>query len=132
MSWIERSVEERLANAAAGGELDTPELKGRQLDLDTRRGQGWWADQFTRRELSHDRRRRAEAEAAAARVGFWHARSVDDLRERVRDANHAIVRANINLIESDRLDPFDVDDIEARWVRLRRDDRSGGDGRGSA
>ena len=67
MSWIERSVEERLANAAAGGELDTPELHGKQLDLDMHRSQGWWADQFTRRELSHDRRRRAEIAAAAAR-----------------------------------------------------------------
>jgi hypothetical protein len=124
VSWIERSVEERLANAAAGGELDTPELKGKQLDLDTPRGQGWWADQFARRELSHDRRRRAEADAAAARAGFWRARSVDELRDRLRDANHAIVRANINLIETDRLDVFDVSDIEARWVRLRRDDRS--------
>lgn len=119
MSWIERSIEERLANAAAGGELDTPELKGKQLDLDTPRGQGWWADQFTRRELSHDRRRAAEAAAGAARVGFWRADSVDDLRHRVRDANRAIVRANINLIETDRLATFDPADIEARWRRLQ-------------
>ncbi len=119
MSWIERSVEERLANAAAGGELDTPELNGKQLDLDTPRGQGWWADQFTRRELSHDRRQRAEAAAAAARVGFWRAPTIDDLRARIRDANNAIVRANINLIVTDRLAPFDPDDIEDRWRRLQ-------------
>ena len=119
MSWIERSVEERLANAAAGGELDTPELNGRPLDLDTHRGQGWWADQFTRRELSHDRRQRAETAAAAARVGFWRAPTLDDLRDRVSDANHAIVRANINLIETDRLTLFDPDDIEDRWRRLQ-------------
>ena len=119
MSWIERSVEERLANAAAGGELDTPELNGRELDLDNHRGQGWWADQFTRRELSHDRRKVAEAAADAARVGFWRAATIDDLRIRVRDANQAIVRANINLIATDRLTPFDQADIEARWRRLR-------------
>jgi hypothetical protein len=120
MSWIERSVEERLANAAAGGELDTPELHGRELDLDTRRGQGWWADQFVRREKSHDRRTAAAAAAAAARVGFWRATTVEDLRDRVRDANSAIVRANINLIATDRLGRFDADDIEARWRRLRQ------------
>ncbi len=119
MSWIERSVEERLANAAAGGELDTPELNGKQLDLDTQRGHGWWADQFTRRELSHDRRQRAEVAASAARVGFWRAPTIDDLQGRIRDANQAIVRANINLIEPDRLALFDVADIEARWRRLQ-------------
>lgn len=120
MSWIERSVEERLANAAAGGELDTPELHGKQLDLDVQRSQGWWADQFTRRELSHDRRRRAEVAAASARVGFWRAATVDELRDLVREANAAIVRANINLIETDRLELFDQDDIEARWRGLQR------------
>ena len=120
MSWVERSVEERLANAAAGGELDTPELNGRQLDLDTRRGQGWWADRFARHELSHDRRAVAEAAADAALVGFWQARDIGDLRERVRGANAATVRANINLIETDRLTPFDPTDIERRWHRLQR------------
>ena len=120
MSWIERSVEEVLANAAAAGRLDTPELKGRQLDLDTQRPQGWWADQFTRRERSHDRRKVAEAAAEQARVGFWRATDIDDLRARVRDANIAIVRANINLIETDRLDRFDLHDIEERWRRLTR------------
>ncbi len=120
MSWVERSVEERLANAAAGGELDTPELKGKQLDLDTHRGEGWWADQFTRRELSHDRRRVAVEAAEAARVAFWRADDVDVLRDRVRQANEAIARVNINLVEADRLTPFDPADIERRWERLRR------------
>ena len=119
MSWIERSVEERLANAAAGGELDTPELHGTQLDLDVPRSQGWWADQFTRRELSHDRRRRAEVAAAGARVGFWRAATVDELRDLVREANAAIVRANVNLIETDRLALFDQDDIASRWRDLQ-------------
>ena len=51
-------VEERLANAAASGELDvSPQLKGKPIaDLDLTRNQGWWADQFVKRELSHDRR----------------------------------------------------------------------------
>ncbi len=119
MSWIERSIEEVLANAAAASRLDTPELRGRQLDLDIQRGQGWWADQFTRRELSHDRRQVAEATAEHARVGFWRAATIDDLRGRVRDANSAILRANINLVEVDRLEQFDANDIEDRWRRLK-------------
>lgn len=119
MSWIERSVEEVLANAAASGALDTPELRGRELDLDRPRDQGWWAEQFTRRELSHDRRRTAEASAAASRAGFWRAEVVDELRSLVRDANQAITIANINLVEADRLELFDPADIEERWRRLR-------------
>ena len=127
MSWIERSVEERLANAAAAGELDTPELNGRELDLDSHRSQGWWADQFTRRELSHDRRKVARAAADGARAGFWRASTVDDLRARIGDANQAIVRANVNLIACDRLPLFDVADIETRWHRLH----DSGPGRGA-
>jgi len=121
MSWIERSVEQRLANAAAAGELDTPELAGKPLDLDSRRGEGWWADQFTRRELSHDRRVAAEEAAAEARVAFWRAADVDELRGLVGSANDAIEHANINLVEADRLEPFDPADIERRWSELHPD-----------
>jgi hypothetical protein len=120
MSWIERSVEERLANAAAGGELDTPGLRGHQLDLDTPRRQGWWADRFARRELGHDRRRAAETAAARARAGFWRAATIDDLRIRIAAANEAIVRANLNLVDADRLPLFEAVDVEDRWIRLRR------------
>lgn len=121
MSWIERAVEERLAQAAAAGELDTPHLKGRPLpDLDRPRSQGWWAEQFVRRELSHDRRVAAEAAAADARAGFWRAADEDELRELVGLANAAIARANVNLIEADRLDPFDWRDVRARWLALHR------------
>jgi len=65
------------------------------------------------------KRQVAEAAAAAARVGFWRASTIDELHSRVRDANQTIVRANINLIATDRLTPFDPTDIEARWRRLR-------------
>ena len=112
-------IEDRLANAAAAGELDTPTLHGQPLDLDHRRPDGWWADQFARRELSHDRRQVAEQAAARARAGFWRADTVELLRERVGDANRAIARVNINLVADDRLDPFDLHDIEQRWHRLR-------------
>lgn len=121
MSWIERSVEERLARAAEAGELRAPTLEGKPIaDLDQPRDHGWWAERFVRRELSHDRRERAEAAAAAARAGFWRCESVVGLRELVAHANAAIVRANVNLIESDRLERFDADDVERRWRRLRR------------
>jgi len=120
VSWIERAVEEQLAQAARNGDLDAPHLHGKPLaDLDRQRPQGWWADAFVERELSHDRRARAEAAAATARVGFWQAATVTDLHAAVAAANAAIVRANVNLVPADRLAPFDPADIEARWHRLR-------------
>jgi multidrug efflux pump subunit AcrA (membrane-fusion protein) len=121
MSWVERLVEERLARAAANGELDAPHLEGKPLpDLDRPRGQGWWADRFVQRELSHDRRTVAEAAAAQARAGFWRAATEDELRERVGAANAMIATANLNLIDADRLDPFDWPDIRDRWLAVRR------------
>lgn len=114
-------LEERLARAAADGELDAPTLSGRPLpDLDHVRPQGWWADRFVGRELSHDRRQRAAEQAAIARAGFWRASSLVALRELVVAANEAIVTANRHLIESDQLAVFDVDDVEDRWRRLQR------------
>lgn len=120
MSWIERSIEERLANAAAAGELDTPHLNGQALDLDTQRPEGWWADQFTRKELSHDRRERAVGAAASARAKFWRIATVPELREAVDAANRAIDHANLNLVSADRIERFDPGDIERRWHELRR------------
>ena len=95
MSWIERMLEERLASAAANGELAAPHLEGKPLpDLDRPRSQGWWAERFAAGELSHDRRQRAALVASEAQVGFWKATSVyGALRERVRVANEAIVAA---------------------------------------
>ncbi len=115
-------LEERLAQAAADGELDPhPALKGRPIaDLHHQREQGWWAKQFVERELSHDRRAVAERAAAAARAGFWRAESAEELRALVRAANAAIVRANVNLVPTDRLAKFDPADVEERWSRLRR------------
>lgn len=127
MSWIERLVEERLAQAARAGELDVPEhLRGRPIDdLDEQRPQGWWAEQFVRRQLSHDRRQAAEAAAGSARAGFWRAETPEELRALVSAANRAIVAANLNLVEADRLELFDWSDTAERWRRLRQ--RSGPD-----
>ncbi len=122
MTWVSRAVEERLAQAAANGELDTPDrLKGKPIaDLDRPRPAGWWADQFVARERSHDRRASAEKEAAVARARFWRFDDIDVLRTSVAAANEAIDHANLNLIETDRLQRFDVDDIVDRWRRLHR------------
>lgn len=114
-------LEERLSQAAADGELDAGMLHGKPFDdLDRPRPQGWWAEQFVRRELSHDRATVAAAGVATAQAGFWRAESVAELRELVQNANADIVRANVNLVEADRLALFEVEDVVARWRRLRR------------
>ncbi len=122
VSWIDRILEERLSQAAASGELDAhPKLKGKPIaDLDRQREQGWWARSFVERELSHDRRQVAEQAAAVARAGFWRARGVVELRERIDAANAAIARANVNLVATDQLAPFDPVDIESRWRALHQ------------
>jgi hypothetical protein len=119
VSWIERAVEERLAQAARGGELSVPHLEGKPIaDLDRQRGQGWWADQFVQRELSHDRAEQARAAASAARAQFWRAESVEQLTELVAAANQHITTANLNLVAADQLPRFDIADIERRWREL--------------
>lgn len=117
---LSRALEERLAQAAANGELDAPErLRGKPIaDLDQPRPPGWWADQFVARERSHDRRAVAEKQAAVARAGFWRCDDLDTLRTSVAAANTAIDAANLKLIESDRLERFDLDDVSERWRRL--------------
>lgn len=124
MSWIERMLEQRLAAAARDGELDGGPLEGKPLaDLDRPRKAGWWADQFVKRELSHDRRVDAEVDAARARARFWDAASIDELRERVALANRAIVAANVNLVEADLIELFDFREIVDRWSALGSDRR---------
>lgn len=114
-------IEEQLATAASNGELDVAvPLKGKPIaDLDRQRSQGWWADEFVRRELSHDRRKVAEASAARSRTAFWRASDIEELAALVHTANDAIVRANVNLVAADELPLFDLTDVIDRWRRVR-------------
>ena len=114
-------MEERLAQAAANGEFDAPTLKGKPIpDLDRRRPDGWWADQFVARERSHDRREEAQRTVNTARAGFWRCADLDALRMAVDNANELIDTANVNLVASDRIPRFDHDDAIDRWHRLHR------------
>ena len=122
MSWISRLVEQQLSEAADAGELVAEPLKGKPIPgIDEQRPDGWWASSFVRRELSHDRRIAAKEAADAARVGFWKADSIEQLRERVAAANAAIAAANVNLVDADQLELFDTLEISARWRSLRAD-----------
>ena len=121
MSWMDRLLEDQLARAAESGELVSEPLKGKPIPgIDETRPAGWWADSLVRRERSADRRGDAIAAVEAARVRFWRAENEAELRELVRTSNADIATANINLIESDRLDPFDVDDVLERWRAIGR------------
>ncbi|MEL6894123.1 MAG: hypothetical protein AAFP84_21210 [Actinomycetota bacterium] len=120
MSWIERVVEEQLAKAAADGELVAEPLKGKPIPgIDDQRPDGWWANSFVRRERSHDRRIEASERLAATRATFWRADSERELRALVDAANADVDATNVNLVATDQLGRFDVDDIVDRWRRLR-------------
>lgn len=121
MSWVSRMVEERLAAAARDGELDAGPLTGKPIPgIDEHRPDGWWAERFVRRELSHDRRKVAVAASAAARVEFWRADTPDEVVALVRRANAALDAANVNLTDADRVERFDEQDVLATWASLRR------------
>jgi len=118
---MDRVLEEQLAAAAEQGELIAEPLKGKPIPgIDEHRPDGWWANSLIRRERSADRREAAVEAVKTARVGFWRATDLDELRHLVGEANRAIETANINLIETDQLEPFDLADVEARWQRLQQ------------
>ena len=120
MSWIERAVEQQLADAIERGELDTPaHLRGKQLDLDTQRSDGWWAERFVRRERSHVLHDEAQAERARRAVAFWRAASLAELDNLVGDANHWIEQANTRLLPTDALEPFQLETVRTTWTSVR-------------
>lgn len=116
MDYVELRVEQRIAEAIARGELDPGELKGMPIDdLDRPRKEGWWADQFVRRERS-----RFAAEDAAGERQRWERRLArtgdeDGLRQRVAEANRWIAEVNKGLLRPHAIERFDVDEEVSRW-----------------
>lgn len=121
MSWVSLLIEEHLAEEIESGRFVVAErLKGRPIpDIDRHRDDGWWAEEFVRRERSRDRQRIYSAKLRRARAGFWRAATETEVVELVRRANEIVAHANLNLVEAHRLDRFDVDDVVGRWRRLR-------------
>lgn len=116
MSWIDRIVEQQIAEAMQRGELDTPDrLKGKPLDLDTQRGDGWWAEQFVKRERSHLLREESLPERASRRAAFWRAPTPTALTELVTDANRWIAGLNQRLLPTDALELFDPREVTETW-----------------
>jgi hypothetical protein len=68
MSWVDIIVERQIAEAMARGDLDAEALKGAELDLDTQRRPGWWAEQFVERERL---KLRDEPDAAQEVIAAW-------------------------------------------------------------
>jgi len=120
VDYVELRVEQRIAEAIARGELDPGELKGTPLeDLDRPRKDGWWADQFVRRERS-----RFAAEDAAGERQRWErrlarARSMHDVRRRVAEANRWIEEVNQGLLRAHAIQCFDADEEVNRWQQRR-------------
>ena len=119
MSWIDRIVEQQIAQAMARGELDTPEhLRGKPLDLDTQRGDGWWAEQFVRRERSQLLREESMPQRAAYLPRFWRAATIAELMGLVTEANRWVVQTNERLQHADRLELFEPREMADTWRSL--------------
>ncbi len=121
MSWIDQIVEQQIAAAIKRGDLDTPaHLRGKPLDLDTQRSDGWWAEQFVRNERSRLLRDESMPERAKRAATFWRAESPADLTVLITNANSWTVGVNQHLRPADQLDLFDPSEVMADWRLARR------------
>ena len=120
MSWIDRVVEQKVAEAIARDELVSPAMHGKALDLDTQRSDGWWADQFVKRERSRIMRDDSLVQRATYPVRFWKAATVAELTDIVAEANRWIVSVNSRLVAADALELFDPRDVVDTWRTLPR------------
>jgi len=112
-------VESRIAEAIERGDLDPGPLKGKPIeDLDRPRQQGWWAEQFVRRERSRLAREEALERITSWRVQFWRAATIADLRVVVGQANTWVDRVNRRLVAEDAIPMFEADEVERSWRSL--------------
>lgn len=119
VSWIDHIVEQQIADAIARNELEPAHLHGKPLDLDTPRGDGWWAEQFVRKERSKILREESLAERAARATRLWRAATVQELTAQLADANKWVVGVNQQLLPAGALDLFDPADVVATWRSAR-------------
>jgi len=120
VSFLDRLIEQQIAAAMERGEFDDLPGKGRPLrDLDTQRGQGWFAEQLVRREHSRTLHERTQLDVVERRIAFWRAPTIADLRERVVAANRHIAEANVLLEPEDRFALFDFGEVVETWRRTR-------------
>jgi hypothetical protein len=120
VDFIDLIVERQIAEAIERGELDSGPLSGCPIaDLDTTRQQGWWAEQFVRKERSRLAREEALEELGSWRRRFWRAASEAELVPMVAEANERIAHFNLHLIDVDALPAFDVAKVITAWRSLR-------------
>ena len=120
VSWIDRVVEQKVAEAIARDELVSPTMHGKALDLDTQRSDGWWADQFVKRERSRILRDDSLAQRATYPVRFWKAATVAELTDIVAEANRWIVSVNGRMVADDALELFNPRVVIDTWRTLPR------------
>jgi hypothetical protein len=121
VGFIDRLVESRIAEAIERGELDPGPLKGKPIaDIDQPRRDGWWAEQFVRRERSRLGREDALEEIRSWKLRFQRAATIGELRLVIEDANRWIGRQNERLVAEDALPLFEFGTVEATWRSLPR------------
>ena len=119
MDFIDRLVESRIAEAIERGELDPGPVKGKPIpDIDNPRPQGWWAEQFVRRERSRLAREETLERIGAWRLRFQRATTIDELRRMIAQANGWIDRQNQRLAPDDAVPRFENGAVERAWRSL--------------
>ena len=119
VGFIDRLVESRIAEAIERGELDPGPLKGKPIaDIDHPRQEGWWAEQFVRRERSRLAREDALDEIRSWKLRFQRAGTIGELRLAIEDANRWIGRQNDRLVADDALPLFEFGAVEDAWRSL--------------
>lgn len=119
MSWIDLIVERQIQEAIERAALQGGAYHGKPLpDADVQRPQGWWAEQFVRRERSRIVREDHQDDYDAWRPTFWRAGTEGDLDELLLTANRRVADINADLIPEDAFTPFDADAVRSAWRAL--------------
>lgn len=114
-------VERRIVQAQRAGYFEDLPLRGRPIpDLDSERPEGWWAEEYIRRDRARQRVRDLERDVRRRKALLWQLDDHDDVRRGLLDLNVELTTANDQADRDDRAALIDVEAELRRWREHRR------------